>query len=335
MILRGDSTLRGHVYEEYLGLRDAGHGGPALLLVPALPHAGRRTVDGVHLLGDVPLHATEYATDGGFAYRDARLLRWAEERSGGALPAAAGREVAPDGVAGALRELAAAGVPAACVPDVWTTGDLATVRAGLVDALRDGAGVVVRAGPAFAAELGGTTATGPAPVPSAPGGVLLVCGSHVPTSTRQLAALDAAYPASVVEAEIDALLDGRVDAIADAARSALTRTRLAAVRTPRARAPLSVEEGARLADRLAQVAAALEPFPSVLIAKGGITSHVTLTTGVGADTAEVVGPLADGVALWRTTRPYGAAVAYVVVPGNVGDDDLLVHLTAAILEAPC
>ena len=83
------------------------------------------------------------------------------------------------------------------------------------------------------------------------------------------------------------------------------------------------------------MAAALDPFPSVLIAKGGITSHVTLPTGVGADAAEVAGPLADGVALWRATRPDGAAVAYVVVPGNVGDDDLLARLAAAILEAPC
>ena len=49
VVLRGDSTLRGHVLEEYLGVRDvvAPSGWPVLLLVPALPSAGRVTIDGV------------------------------------------------------------------------------------------------------------------------------------------------------------------------------------------------------------------------------------------------------------------------------------------------
>src|SRR3954452_2392232 len=52
LVARGDSTLRGHVWEEYRAIRDAATPGawPPLLLVPALPSAGRITVDGVHLL---------------------------------------------------------------------------------------------------------------------------------------------------------------------------------------------------------------------------------------------------------------------------------------------
>src|SRR4029077_2099967 len=86
LLLRGDSTLRGHVYEEYDAARTAlGHPGGAvpLLLVPAFPAAGRVTVDGVHLLerdgARVPLHDTEYATDGALAYADARLAQWADD----------------------------------------------------------------------------------------------------------------------------------------------------------------------------------------------------------------------------------------------------------------
>ncbi len=99
VILRGDSTLRAHVHEEYAAVRDALHPGaqPPLLLVPALPAAGRVTLGGVHrLLVDgaaVPLERTEYARDAHFAYPDARLLAWAEHRSGGALAAAHGREL--------------------------------------------------------------------------------------------------------------------------------------------------------------------------------------------------------------------------------------------------
>ena len=90
LVLRGDSTLRAHVWEEYDALRAVvapERAGVPLLLVPALPAAGRVTIGGVHLLerdGErVPLDRTEYARDGALAYSDADLGRWAEERSGG------------------------------------------------------------------------------------------------------------------------------------------------------------------------------------------------------------------------------------------------------------
>ena len=52
LVLRGDSTLRGHVGEEYRALREAAFGdrAPVLLAVPALPEAGRVTRGGVHWL---------------------------------------------------------------------------------------------------------------------------------------------------------------------------------------------------------------------------------------------------------------------------------------------
>jgi uncharacterized protein YgbK (DUF1537 family) len=51
LVLRGDSTLRAHLWEEYDALRAIvapGRPGVPLLLVPALPAAGRVTIDGVH-----------------------------------------------------------------------------------------------------------------------------------------------------------------------------------------------------------------------------------------------------------------------------------------------
>src|SRR5262245_27068490 len=99
IVLRGDSTLRGHLLEEVEGVasvvgRDRA---PQLRLVPALPSAGRVTIGGQHLIERdgrrVPLHETEYATDGLFSYRSARLLDWAEERSAGLFRAADGREI--------------------------------------------------------------------------------------------------------------------------------------------------------------------------------------------------------------------------------------------------
>jgi uncharacterized protein YgbK (DUF1537 family) len=345
VVLRGDSTLRAHLLEEYEGLRDARSdgGSPVLLLVPALPHAGRTTVGGVHFLERagqrIPLHATEYARDGGFAYRDARLLQWAEDRSGGFFARAHGREVAPAAVGDALLELSAAPAPAVCVPDVASNVDLAEVRDGLLTALEAGADIIVRAGPAFAALLSGRAATSLVHAPRASSGVLVICGSHVPTTTRQLAVLAATRRDAFVDVDLDAMTsldaEDEIERSTRAARAALDRSRLAVVATPRDPRALSPDDGARLALNLASVAGRLADRADVVIAKGGITSDVTLRDGIGADSAHVVGPVADGVALWRVERPDGGALAYLVVPGNVGDDDLLARLVDAVLEAQC
>ena len=66
----------------------------------------------------------------------------------------------------------------------------------------------------------------------------------------------------------------------------------------------------------------------MVIAKGGITSAVIAGDGFGAEYARIEGPVRAGVALWLLdgTQPF------VVVPGNVGDDRLLVELVDAALR---
>ena len=94
--------------------------------------------------------------------------------------------------------------------------------------------MIVRCAPAFAGVLAGTTARGPALLP---GGkrVLVVCGSYVPQTTRQLAL--GAYPEAVLEADAGAFVDG--DHEAEARRLSrlttelLDRIGLAVVATPR------------------------------------------------------------------------------------------------------
>jgi uncharacterized protein YgbK (DUF1537 family) len=69
-VLRGDSTLRGHVFAEAdaFGARDG-----VLLFVPAFPAAGRTTVGGVHRVRvdgeDLVAADTEFARDPVFGYR--------------------------------------------------------------------------------------------------------------------------------------------------------------------------------------------------------------------------------------------------------------------------
>jgi uncharacterized protein YgbK (DUF1537 family) len=352
VLLRGDSTLRAHLVEEYLGVCEAAHGGrrPPLLLVPALPTAGRITIDGVHLIerdgARTPLHETEYARDPSFAYDDAHLLRWAQHRSGGLLPADQGRTVplhelrsgGPGVVHRALTDLAGADGPAACAPDAETVEDVELIAEGLRRAHADGLEVVVRGSPTFAGALAGTASTAPAPMPDAPDGVLLVCGSYVPTTSRQLAALEAAYPDTGVVADVLALADPvradtEIERLAGEVGSLLARGRLAVVTTPRERpdGTRDLISGERIANNLARVVAAVDPFPSVVVAKGGITSAVTARVGLDCRVALTVGPVVPGVALWHARREGDGEVPYLVVPGNVGGDELLRTLVDGLL----
>lgn len=357
LVLRGDSTLRGHVLEEYLGLRDvvAPDSWPILLLVPALPSAGRVTVDGVHLLereGErVPVAETDFARDGVFAFSRGRLLDWAEERSGGRFPSARGREVHLDelradgalAVAGALVELDGADGPAALAVDAETMDDLELVAQGYERALVAGACVILRCAPALAGVLAGTTAVAPVEAPAGGDGVLLVCGSYVAQTTRQLERLLEERPGALVEADVRALAGDDADTELSRLAAGVSRTLgadgVAVLSTPRERpeGTTSLDAGERIAAGLARVTARVRPRPSVVVAKGGITSAVVLREGIGASEADVLGPVVPGVSRWAARWRDGSPVDYLVVPGNVGDDALLARLVEAILRGspPC
>jgi uncharacterized protein YgbK (DUF1537 family) len=352
LALRGDSTLRAHLLEEYLGLCDAAHPGstPPLLLVPALPAAGRVTVGGVHLLDRdgvrTPLHETEYADDPSFPYTDARLLQWADDRSQGFFPRACGREIhlerlraeGPTALESALLELAEAGAPAACAPDAESLDDLELIAEGLRGAEAQGAAIVLRSAPTFIGVLAGNLARRQVDPPSRDGGLLVVCGSWVPTSTRQLAALVEAHPGTLVEVDVAAFASCEPELeLARAAAGAsrlLQKGALAVLATPRVRPPgtESFEAAQRIALNLAHTAGAVEGT-GLVVAKGGITAHVTARDGLRAHGGLVLGPLVDGVALWRLSTGEGRLLPYVVFPGNVGDDGTLREVVDLLLAA--
>jgi len=353
-VLRGDSTLRAHLLEEYRAVRDAAYPGmsPPLLLVPALPAAGRVTVDGVHLIerngSRTPLHETEYASDPAFAYRSAALLRWAEERSGGFFAHADGREVhldrlhaeGPEAVASALADLAdlaERGAPAVCAPDAESVDDLMLIAEGLERAESEGATIIVRCAPTFAGVLAGNLARQHAAPPPAGRGLLVVCGSYVPTTTRQLAALLDAHPGVLVEVDALRLASdapaAEIERAATDARALLARAGLAVIATPREHpaAATGLEAGRRIATNLARAAGEAADVADVVLAKGGVTSHVTAHEGLGARSGRVVGPLVDGVALWQLDMA-DRTLPYVVFPGNVGSDTTLRDVADLILE---
>jgi uncharacterized protein YgbK (DUF1537 family) len=155
----------------------------------------------------------------------------------------------------------------------------------------------------------------------------------VPATTRQLARLATHLPRAPVEVNADALASAEPEAeirrAAGAASALLRADGIAVLATPRERseATRTLDAGARIASALARAAGAVEPRPGVVVAKGGITAAVTLREGFGAEEAEVIGPVVPGVSRWRA-----GALDYLVVPGNVGGDELLADVVAAVLR---
>jgi uncharacterized protein YgbK (DUF1537 family) len=305
------------------------------------------TIGGVQYLerggARIPVAETEFATDGRFSYRSARVLEWAEERSGGFFSAAAGIEVSLEAlrargavaVTEALRLAELERPPTVVVADSETAEDVALVADGFRQAVQAGADVILRCGPATAGALSGAAPSGLVAAPSADA-VLVVCGSYVPESSRQLKAIAETYPDSIVEVSAFALASGDEDALSQAVgrvRDCL-RTGLAVLATGRDRpATLSnLDAGMRIAHALAKIVRQADCPEAVLVAKGGITAAVTLERGLGALEASVVGPVTPGVSLWSTTDDRLRARTVLIVPGNVGDDQLLIRIVNLIRD---
>jgi uncharacterized protein YgbK (DUF1537 family) len=350
IVLRGDSTLRGHLLPEYQGLREAVHpqSTPVLLLVPALPAAGRVTEGGMHFLerdGDrIALDRTEYARDPDFGYATARLLDWAEERSRGFFAAGDGRELlleelrekGPAAVAEALVELSGRGAPAVLAVDSTTTADLELVAEGLRRAEEAGVEVIVRSAPALVGVLSGAIAAAYQATPSAASAVLVICGSHVPTSTRQLERLAGRLPEGVMWVSPQRLSgverEAAISAAITEAGERLEKSGIAVLATSREFFENGdrMQSGARIASGMAAILAGLRDRVDLVVSKGGITSAVNVREGLEGGVVEVLGPLRDGISLWSVETPERDAMPFVVFPGNVGGDDELADLVEAI-----
>jgi len=204
------------------------------------------------------------------------------------------------------------------------------------EAERAGASVIVRSAPAFVGVLSGAAAHSYQPLPGGESAILVLCGSHVPRSTRQLSRLTERRPESVVWVSAQRLAGGECEAeVASAAVAASDRLQaggLAVVATSRAVFDSSdrVRSGAAIASGLAAILSRLRGRTDIVVSKGGITSAVNIREGLNSGLAEVLGPVRDGISLWSVDTPERKGLPFVVFPGNVGGDDELVDLIDAI-----
>ncbi|MCD2441468.1 hypothetical protein LQ757_04165 [Agromyces sp. SYSU K20354] len=341
VVLRGDSTLRGHVFPEtsvFTGPDDV------ILFVPAFPDGGRTTVGGTHFVrvGDrvIPADESEYADDPVFPFGTAVLTEYVAEKSG-----RVGVHVPLGDLRSSRTNLRAALADAApgdvVVPDAETDDDIRAIAAAVRAAWAAGIGVVVRSASPLAAELAGVASTGllPSPLRDEPAPTLLVCGSHTIGATRQLEPVERLFgAASVVDTEH--ALDDPVDEgarVARAAQAAAAAHGLGVVASDRHRDRRhnTLDHGERVMTALTTATERLRGSVDVVVSKGGITSAEIARVGLGACTATVLGQVLPGVSAWHVQTPEGEQKLYIVVPGNVGDPSTLVDVLEAVgVRAP-
>lgn len=338
-VLRGDSTLRGHVFPE----SDVFAGPDSVLLfVPAFPAGGRTTSAGVHYVrvGDraMPAADTEYARDPVFGYRSSELTAYVAELGAGrpAQPLPLDALRADDGqvLAEALTQAAPGTV---LVPDAVTEEDVDLVHRALEHARGQGREVVVRCSAPLAARCAGATSRGllPQPLPRPNGPTLVVCGSHTAGATSQLDALVREFGLRPVLVDTDAALADPAAAAAQLVRrlrTELARSGLAVLASERQRRPQddTLQHGERVMAALTAAVGEVADEVAAVVAKGGITSAAVARDGLGAQAARVRGQLLSGISVWDLPAAGRRPVPYVVVPGNVGDGTTLVRVVRSL-----
>ncbi|WP_167859619.1 four-carbon acid sugar kinase family protein [Paenibacillus cymbidii] len=338
-LLRGDSTLRGHIFAEMEAL---GGEETAALFVPAFPECGRITRAGVHyLLSGItltPVVKTEFAQDPVFGYGSEGLTDWVAEVSGGGWSASLvplEQIRSADGPGAVCQALLDAKSGTVVIPDAETYADLKRIAEGLRLAEAAGKQLVIRSAASFAAVRSGLQPLSLERAEmSGAGRLLVVCGSHTSASTRQLELLaqrTGATPILVpthrlLQEEGDAVVRETAERVADKLR--FDRFSIIASERVRLQEHSDLAIGSRVMQAIASIVALVAPECDGVISKGGITSAEVASEGLGADTAYVRGQLESGISLWDIRTRDGRSIPYGVVPGNIGDDAALLRIVS-------
>ena len=326
LISRSDSTLRGHVMAEVAALQAvrhsvSGRGFDGVLLVPAFLEAGRVTAGDIHwarLGADlVPVGETEFARDAAFGYRASDLRDFIAEKSGGTIRPGdvASISLADIRLGGPSRVqelLARVRDGRWVVVNATEYSDLDAVACGVLRAERNGRSFlsvpVPRShGPCSAwarsrrcavrrsGRLHRPRQAAAPPVPAPGGHGLVVVGSHVGQTSRQVAALNARGGVTGVELDVPALIRGddvitpAVGQVATALRHSdvLLYTSRTVLRGPGPGHSLAIARAVSAAlsrvvrDTLAAASSPGRAGPAWIVGKGGITSHDVAVSGSG------------------------------------------------------
>ncbi len=349
VISRSDSTLRGHfpletdILRESLALPKA-----PLLFIPFFEAGGRFTIKDTHYLVEgetaTPAHLTPFANDNSFPFSHSYLPDYLAEKSEGTLRVESiSLEQLRSGDVSA--ELASLPDGCTCIINAVERRDLEVLATALHASERR---FLFRTAASFVQTLAGIPMRPPLEswqmqdLEPNPNGGLVVVGSHVPKTSAQLEHLLANNPDAVsLELDVPAFLQGadevlfplsqQLNQTVQSGKTAILYTSRERIDASSARENLAIAQ--TISRALVALVQSLTLRPSFLIAKGGITSSDIATDALGVTKALVLGQILPGVPVWslgNETRFPG--LAYIIFPGNVGDDNALTQALQKLSE---
>jgi len=343
LLSRSDSTLRGHfpletdVMARTLELTDA-----PTLFIPFFAAGGRLTINDTHYVVEgedaTPAHLTPFAKDNSFPFSHSYLPDYIEEKSAGRIPADKVQSLSlADLRSGDVSQnLAALPAGSTCIVNATSLSDLNVLSLAIHQSDRP---FIIRCAASFVQSLAGIVSRPPLEpwqmqdLDENPNGGLIVVGSHVPKTSAQLAHLiENAPDAAPLELKVPALLENPDDTlfplsqelnkVIESGKTAILYTSRERIDAPDETANLAISQ--TISRALVSLVQSVAVRPAFFIAKGGITSSDIGTDALGIKQAIVLGQILPGVPVWtlgNETRHPG--LAYVIFPGNVGDNTAL------------
>ncbi|KAK6148162.1 hypothetical protein DH2020_019074 [Rehmannia glutinosa] len=232
VVLRGDSTLRGHFPEEADAAVSVIGEVDAWVICPFFLQGGRYTIGDIHYVADsdrlIPAGETEFAKDASLGYKSSNLRKWVEEKTGGRIPANSVASISiqllrkggPEAVCERLcslkkdprprADIAEVSEGSTCIVNAASERDMAVFAAGMIQAELKGKSFLCRTAASFVSTRVGI-------IPKAPllpidlaisrerAGGLIVVGSYVPKTTKQVEELllQRGHALNLIEASVD------------------------------------------------------------------------------------------------------------------------------------
>ncbi|GAB4560035.1 MAG: four-carbon acid sugar kinase family protein [Anaerolineae bacterium] len=355
VVSRSDSTLRGHFPGEVAALaRTLRAKFDGWLIIPFFLEGGRYTVNNVHYVDEggvlVPAGQTEFARDPAFGYRSSDLREWVAEKMGPPITPAdveaiSLEEIRLGGPGRVTDRLLGLNDGRPCVVNAASYRDMEVFVLGLLRAEARGKRYLYRTAASFvrvraAIDPRGLLDAEDLADEREDAGVIVV-GSHVPRSTRQLEELLCRSDVAAMELSVPRLLDAtareqEISRAVEDMESALRQGHHAVAYTSRdliagSSAEESLAIGRSVSDALVELVQRLSVRPRFIVAKGGITSSDVATRGLGVRRAEVLGQILPGIPVWRLgPESRFPGLTYVVFPGNVGGPTALAEVVARL-----
>jgi uncharacterized protein YgbK (DUF1537 family) len=344
-ISRSDSTLRGHFPAELIALQQGSKQQyDGYIVMPYFKEGGRFTLNNVHYIQQeqelIPAASTAFAKDPVFHYASSNLTEYIEEKTNGRVAASSvitlSTEQLNEGLPCVEEQLNRLHNGGYAIANATCLYHAAVVASGIIRQLQQGRHFLIRSAASLVQVFFGIQSLHILPaIPSndfSVGG-LIVMGSFVPLSTRQLQHLLSNTGITPVEMDVEQLFENDADKYLDALTAGmnvlLQKGRSVVVYTSRKLIQQAGQEnnlaiGKTISAALVKMVQQLQGAPKFLVAKGGITSSDIATQALNIQRAMIAGQLLPGIPVWQCGQESKfPGLPYIIFPGNVGSETSL------------